>query len=63
MLNEKELKEEINNVIIWVKNYVKNANAKGVVIGNSGGKDSATVIAIAKEAIRSRKCFSSNYAM
>ena len=33
------------------KNYVKEAKADGVVIGNSGGKDSATVIALAQKAL------------
>ena len=45
------MEQEVKKVIAWVKEYVEKTNAKGVVIGNSGGKDSATVIAIATEAI------------
>ncbi len=51
MLSEEKLKQETENVIDWVKQFVKNANADGVAIGNSGGKDSATVIAIATMAL------------
>ena len=46
------VKEETNNVMTWIKEYVNNSGAKGVVIGNSGGKDSATVIALCTKAIR-----------
>jgi len=45
------MEQEVKKVIAWVKEYVEETNAKGVVIGNSGGKDSATVIAIAVKAI------------
>ena len=48
MLN---MQQETENVVNWVREYVKNSGAKGVVIGNSGGKDSACVIAIATRAI------------
>ena len=34
-----------------LKNYVEETGAKGVVVGNSGGKDSATVIAMATKAL------------
>lgn len=42
------MKDEIIN---WIKEYVAASNAKGVVIGNSGGKDSATVIALCVNAL------------
>ncbi|MCI8637210.1 MAG: NAD(+) synthase [Clostridia bacterium] len=47
--------EEANNAIQWIKKYVENAGAKGVVIGNSGGKDSATVLAMAVKALGKEK--------
>ena len=45
------MENEINFIIEWIRNYVKNSGAKGVVIGNSGGKDSATVIALCVKAL------------
>lgn len=51
MLNEDELKLRMNEAIKWIKDYVTNSGAKGVVVGNSGGKDSATVIAMSVKAI------------
>lgn len=45
------MEEEVKKVITWVKEYVTKSNAKGIIIGNSGGKDSATVLAIAVNAI------------
>jgi len=52
MLLKENIEQEVNKIINWVQEYIKNAGAKGVVIGNSGGKDSATVIAIAVKALR-----------
>ena len=51
MLEVNKLIEEANNAINWIKNYVEETGAKGVVVGNSGGKDSATVIAMATKAL------------
>lgn len=45
------MKQEVKKVITWVKEYVESSKAKGVVIGNSGGKDSAVVMAIAANAL------------
>ena len=45
------MENEINFIIEWIRNYVKNSGAKGVVIGYSGGKDSATVIALCAKAL------------
>ena len=45
------MEQEVKKVIAWVKEYVENSKAKGVVIGNSGGKDSAVVMAIAVNAL------------
>ena len=51
MLNEHDLKKEMNNSINWIAEYVKKSGAKGIVIGLSGGKDSAVVLAMAAKAI------------
>lgn len=51
MLDKEKLEIEMNNAIEWIKEYVNNSGAKGVVVGNSGGKDSATVIAMATKAL------------
>ncbi len=56
MLNKEELIKETENAIKWIEDYVKNSNAKGVVVGCSGGKDSAAVLAMAVKAIRKRTC-------
>ena len=45
----------MENAIKWIKQYVENSGAKGIVIGNSGGKDSATVLAMATKAIGKEK--------
>lgn len=45
------MENEINLITNWIKNYVKNSGAKGVVIGNSGGKDSAVVIGLCVNAL------------
>lgn len=45
------MENEINLVINWIKNYVKNSGSKGVIIGNSGGKDSAVVIGLCVKAL------------
>ena len=55
MLSEEKLKEEMNGAIDWIAEYVKKANAKGVVVGLSGGKDSATVLAMAVKALGKEK--------
>ena len=51
MLERKRLIEEAENAIKWIKDYAEKTGAKGVVVGNSGGKDSATVIAMAAKAL------------
>ena len=50
--------EEVNKITNWIKNYVENSNAKGVVIGNSGGKDSAVVIGLCTKALGKDKIIS-----
>ncbi len=51
MLEKDKLINEAENAINWIREYVDNSNTKGVVIGNSGGKDSAVVIAMATKAL------------
>ena len=51
MLEKERLQTEMENALKWIQDYVKSSEAKGVVIGNSGGKDSATVLAMAVHAI------------
>lgn len=67
VLAKERLQKEAENAIEWIKEYVQKAKAKGVVIGNSGGKDSATVLAMATKAIGKEKviavampCFSND---
>jgi len=55
MLEKDRLYKEADNAINWIKEYVEKAGAKGVVIGNSGGKDSAVVIAMASKALGADK--------
>lgn len=57
MLEKEKLIKEAENAIIWISNYVEKTGAKGVVVGNSGGKDSATVIAMATKALGKEKVF------
>lgn len=47
----KNIEREVEEITKWIKEYVKNSNSRGVVVGNSGGKDSATVIALATKAL------------
>lgn len=51
----KNLEKEVENITKWIADYVKQAKAEGVVIGNSGGKDCATVMALAAKALGSDK--------
>ncbi len=40
-----------NKIIAWIRNQVRGAGAKGVVLGLSGGIDSAVAAALCKEAV------------
>lgn len=55
MLEKEKLQKEAVNAINWIKEYVESTKAKGIVIGNSGGKDSATVLAMAVKAVGKEK--------
>ncbi|MEF9953106.1 MAG: NAD(+) synthase, partial [Clostridium sp.] len=50
MYNMKDVEVVALELIDWIRDTVKNANAKGVVLGISGGIDSAVVAAAAKRA-------------
>ena len=47
----KNIEKEVEQITKWIKEYVEASHSKGVVVGNSGGKDSATVIALATKAL------------
>ena len=51
MLDQITLEKEMKNAINWIKEKVEKSGARGVVVGNSGGKDSATVLAMAVNAL------------
>lgn len=57
MLEKEGLIKYANDACNWIKEYVEKTHAKGVVIGNSGGKDSATVIAMATKALGKDKVY------
>jgi NAD+ synthase len=40
-----------SKIVSWIKQQVKNSGAKGIVLGLSGGIDSAVVAALCKEAV------------
>ena len=44
-------KKETENIINFIRNYYQKNNLKGVVLGISGGKDSAVVAALFSKAI------------
>ena len=47
----KDIEKEVQQITKWIKEYVEKSHSKGVVVGNSGGKDSAVVIALATKAL------------
>ncbi|MCK9571758.1 MAG: NAD+ synthase [Candidatus Omnitrophica bacterium] len=44
-----------NKIVFWIKSQVKSSGAKGIVLGLSGGIDSAVVAALCKEAVGKNK--------
>ncbi len=44
-----------NKIVSWIKGQVKHSGAKGIVMGLSGGIDSAVVAALCKEAVGRNK--------
>lgn len=51
------MKQEIDKIVDWIKQYVKNAHAEGVVIGMSGGKDSLIVAKLCALALGNNKVY------
>ena len=47
-MNNRNWEEEIKNRVDWIKQVLSEAHAKGVIFGNSGGKDCAVVAALCK---------------
>lgn len=47
----KNIEKEVEEITKWIRKYVEKSHSKGVVVGNSGGKDSAVVIALATKAL------------
>ncbi len=45
-----KIKDYLNYLVEWIREEVKKANQKGVIVGISGGIDSAVVAALAKKA-------------
>jgi len=51
----KDIETEVQKITKWIQEYVEKSNSNGVVIGNSGGKDSAVAIALATKALGKEK--------
>ena len=49
------MKEQILKIEEWIKDYITNAKANGVVLGMSGGKDSLVVAKLCVEALGTEK--------
>ena len=50
MAVQRDWKAEFENRVAWIRNLVESAGVKGIVFGNSGGKDSARVGILCKAA-------------
>ena len=50
MAVQRDWKAEFENRVAWIRNLVESAGVKGIVFGNSGGKDSALVGILCKAA-------------
>ncbi len=51
MLKEFEIEKEVLSIVQDIREYFKSSGAKGAIVGNSGGKDSATVIGLLQMAL------------
>ena len=60
MIENEKLHIHIVNAIKWIREYIEKSGADGVVVGNSGGKDSAVVIAMAQKALGKEKVLAVN---
>ncbi|MBO5655390.1 MAG: NAD(+) synthetase, partial [Clostridia bacterium] len=43
-----DIKKSIQDRVEWIKNLLKETGAKGIIYGNSGGKDCTLVAALSK---------------
>ena len=50
MITHENAKQEAKKRIEWIKEVLAHSGAKGIILGLSGGKDSAVVVALAKKA-------------
>lgn len=50
MITHENAKQEADKRVEWVREVLSQSNAKGIILGLSGGKDSAVVVAMAKKA-------------
>jgi NAD+ synthase len=50
MITKENVKKEVEKRVSWIQSLLTQTGAKGIVVGNSGGKDSATVLALCKKA-------------
>ena len=50
MITHENAKQEAEKRIEWIKEVLAQSGAKGIILGLSGGKDSAVVVALAKKA-------------
>lgn len=58
MINNFNADKESKNIIKWIREYFKEqSNAKGAIIGISGGKDSAVVAKLLAEALGKERVF------
>ena len=56
MSREEQIRIDIERRVEWIKEVVSNAHAKGIVFGNSGGKDCTLVGILCKMAIENVEC-------
>ena len=61
-LLEIDFSEAQTRICRFIKEYVENAGAKGIVLGLSGGIDSGTIAALSSLAIGGENVFGSNVA-
>ncbi len=52
-----DIEKNVNGIVAWLQDYVKNAGAKGYVLGVSGGKDSAVVASLLVRAVGAENVF------
>lgn len=51
------IEKNVNEIKVWLQDYLKNTGAKGFVLGVSGGKDSAVVASLLVSAVGKEKVF------